>query len=178
MACIKALDKAIQYNCELGAVGLRELYLINFADITAMTISAVSNVIEDITLKTGAKTVPVDMVKNGVKVLEAMKATDVSNGIDQTLTITLYNKSVNGSVIIDALMNGRFMAAVSYMDLNASRHMLGAFCGLEISDIQTDSSANGGFTTITLKTPDDAKGEKRTIVGTGSWTKIVNAKLT
>lgn len=178
MACIKELDRAIQYNCELGAVGIRELYLINFADVTDMTISAVSNVIEDITLKTGAKTVPVDMVKNGVKVLEAMKATDVSNGIDQTLTITLYDKSVNGSVIVDALMNGRFMAAVSYKDLNASRHMLGALCGLEISDIQADSSANGGFTTITLKTPDDAKGEKRTIVGTASWTKIVNAKLT
>lgn len=177
MACIKALDKAIQYNCELGAVGLRELYLINFADITAMTVSA-TNVIEDITLKAGAKTVPVDMVKNGVKVLEAMKATDVSNGIDQTLTITLYDKAVIGSVIIDALMNGRFMAAVSYKDLKASRHMLGALCGLEISDIQADSSANGGFTTITLKTPDDAKGEKRTIVGTASWTTIVNAKLT
>lgn len=176
MACIKALDKAIQYNCELGAVGLRELYLINFADITAMTVSA-TNVIEDITLKTGAKTVPVDMVKNGVKVLEAMKATDVSNGIDQTLTITLYDKAVIGSVIVDALMNGRFMAAVSYKDLKASRHMLGTLCGLEISDIQTDSSANGGFTSITLKTPDDAKGEKRMIVGAASWTKIVNAKL-
>lgn len=177
MACIKALDRAIQYKCELGAVGLKELYLINFADITAMTISA-ANVIDDITLKTGAKTVPVDMVKNGVKVLEAMKATDVSNGIDQTLTITLYDKAVIGSLIVDALMNGRFMAAVSYKDLNASRHMLGTFCGLEISDIQMDSSANGGFTSITLKTPDDAKGEKRTIVGTASWAKIVNAKLT
>lgn len=177
MACIKALDKAIQYNCELGAVGLRELYLINFADITAMTVSA-TNVIDDITLKTGAKTVPVDMVKNGVKVVEAMKATDVSNGIDQTLTITLYDKAVIGSVIVDALMNGRFMAAVMYKDPKASRHMLGTLCGLEISDIQTDSSANGGFTSITLKTPDDAKGEKRTIVGTASWTKIVNAKLT
>lgn len=177
MACIKALDKAIQYNCELGAVGLRELYLINFADITAMTVSD-TNVIEDITLKAGTKTVPVDMVKNGVKVVETMKATDVSNGIDQTLTITLYDKAVIGSVIVDALMNGRFMAAVSYKDLKASRHMLGTLCGLEISDIQTDSSANGGFTSITLKTPDDAKGEKRTIVGTASWTKIVKAKLT
>lgn len=177
MACIKALDKAIQYNCELGAVGLGELYLINFADITAMTVSA-ANIITAITLKAGAKTVPVDMVKNGVKVVEAMKATDVSNGIDQTLTITLYDKAANGTIIIDALMNGRFMAAVSYKDLKASRHMLGALCGLEISDIQTDSSANGGFTTITLKTPDDAKGEKRTLIDTAPWTTIVNAKLT
>lgn len=176
MACIKALDKAIQYNCELGAVGLRELYLINFADITNMTVSA-TNIITAITLKAGAKTVPVDMVKNGVKVVEAMKATDVSNGIDQTLIITLYDKAANGTLIIDALMNGRFMAAVSYKDLKASRNMLGAVCGLEISDIQTDSSANGGFTTITLKTPDDAKGEKRTLIDTAPWTTIVNAKL-
>lgn len=177
MACIKALDKAIQYNCELGAVGLRELYLINFADITAMTVTA-TNIITAITLRAGAKTVPVDTVKNGVKVVEAMKATDVSNGIDQTLTITLYNKSFSGTQIIDALMNGRFMAAVSYKDLNAKQNMLGALCGLEISDIQTDSSANGGFTSITLKTPDDAKGEKRMLIDAAPWTKIVNAKLT
>lgn len=177
MACIKALDKAIQYNCELGAVGLRELYLINFADIASMTVSA-ANTITAINLKSGAKTVPVDMVKNGVKVVEAMKATDVSNGIDQTLTITLYDKASNSTLIIDALMNGRFMAAVSYKDLKASRSMLGALCGLEISDIQTDSSANGGFTSITLKTPDDAKGEKRTLIDTAPWTTIVNAKLT
>lgn len=176
MACIKALDKAIQYNCELGAVGLRELYLINFADITAMTVSA-ANIITAITLRAGAKTVPVDMVKNGVKVVEAMKATDVSNGIDQTLTITLYNKAASSTLILDALMNGRFMAAVSYRDLTASRVMLGTMCGLEVSDIQTDSSANGGFTTITLKTPDDAKGEKRTLLDTPAWTTIVNAKL-
>lgn len=177
MACIKALDKAIQYNCELGAVGLRELYLINFADIASMTVSA-ANIITAINLKSGAKTVPVNMVKNGVKVVEAMKATDVSNGIDQTLTITLYDKAANGTIIIDALMNGRFMAAVSYKDLKASQNMLGTVCGLEISDIQTDSSANGGFTTITLKTPDDAKGEKRTLIDTAPWTTIVNAKLT
>lgn len=177
MACIKKLNYAIQYNCELGAVGLKELYLINFADITDMTVST-ENMITAITLKTGAKTVPVDMVKNGVKVVEAMKATDVSNGIDQTLTITLYDKAIKGTVIIDALMNGRFMAAVSYKDLNANRNMLGALCGLEISDIQTDSSANGGFTSITLKTPDDAKGEKRTLIGSVPWTTIVNAKLT
>lgn len=177
MACIKKLNYAIQYNCELGAVGLGELYLINFADITAMTVSS-ENMITAITLKAGAKTVPVDMVKNGVKVVESMKATDVSNGIDQTLTITLYDKAIKGSVIVDALMNGRFMAAVSYKDLKANRNMLGALCGLEISDIQTDSSANGGFTTITLKTPDDAKGEKRTLIGSEPWVTIVNAKLT
>lgn len=177
MACIKKLNYAIQYNCELGAVGLRELYLINFADITAMTVST-ENTISAITLRTGAKTVPVDMVKNGVKVVESMKATDVSNGIDQTLTITLYDKGPWGTVIMDALMNGRFMAAVSYKDLKAGRNMLGALCGLEISDIQTDSSANGGFTSITLKTPDDAKGEKRTLIGSEPWTTIVNAKLT
>lgn len=177
MACIKAIDKAIAYNCELGAVGLRELYLINFADINTMTVSA-ANIITAITLKKGAKTVPVDIVKNGVKVLEALKATDVSNGLEQTLTIVLYNKAADSTLILDALMNGRFMAAVSYRDLTASRVMLGTVCGLEVSDVSTDSSANGGFTTITLKTPDDAKGEKRTLLDNAAWTTIVNAKLT
>ena len=55
--------------------------------------------------------------------------------------------------------------------------MAGYKCGLEISQADTDSNAAGGFTTITIKTPDDARGENGITITSASWTVIVNAKL-
>lgn len=177
MACIKKLNLAVTYNCEVGATGVAELYLINRADITSATVSA-NNSVSAITLASGAKSVPVDVVKNGVKVLETLKATDVANGLEQSVTLVLYNKLTDSAQILAALLDGSYVAAVRFKDINAARQLIGYFNGLEISDVSTDSSANGGFTTITLKTPDDAKGDKRLTLDNAAWTTIVNAKLT
>lgn len=177
MACIKNLANAITYDCTGGSVGIAELYLINRTSVTALTISA-ENTVTAVTLATGAKTVPVDCIKSGVKVIEALKGSDVANGVDQSLNITLYSKKSDAKAITDAIMNGRFYAAVKYKDLNAIPVMLGVVCGLEVSAMDTDSSANGGFTAITLKTPEDARGERRVGIDSGAWNTIVNAKLT
>ena len=76
-----------------------------------------------------------------------------------------------------ALLSGRFMAAIKLNDINSTPIMAGLKCGLEISQADTDSSANGGFTTITIKTPDDARGENRTTITSAAWTVIVKAKI-
>ena len=62
-------------------------------------------------------------------------------------------------------------------DINATPMLAGFKCGLEISQADTDSNANGGFTTITIKTPDDARGENRATITSAAWTVIVNAKI-
>lgn len=177
MACIKTLDKAITYACQPGSVGIAEMYLINFDDVTSTTVDA-SNVIKAITLKSGAKTVPVDCYKNGAKLTEALKLSDVSAGLDQSVTFTLYDKAaVKYNVIMAALLSGRFMAAIKLNDINASNTMAGFKCGLEISQADTDSSAAGGFTTITIKTPDDARGENKITINTEAWGMIAAAKI-
>lgn len=177
MACIKTLNKAITYDCQPGSVGIAEMYLINFDDVTAATID-VNNTITAITLKTGAKTVPVECYKNGAKFTEALKLSDVSAGLDQSVMFTLYDKStVISNVVMAALLSGRFMAAIKLNDINARPLMAGLKCGLEISQADTDSSAAGGFTTITIKTPDDARGENRFVIDSGAWTTITAAKL-
>lgn len=176
MACIKTLNKAITYDCHAGSVGIAEMYLINFDDVTASTVDG-NNSITAITLKAGAKTVPVECYKNGAKYTEALKLSDVSAGLDQSVMFTLYNKSLtDANSIMAALLSGRFMAAIKLNDINASPIMAGLKCGLEISQADTDSSANGGFTTITIKTPDDARGENRITIGS-AWTTIAAAKL-
>ena len=177
MACIKTLNKAITYACQPGSVGIAEMYLINFDDVTATTVDS-NNSITAITLKSGAKTVPVECYKNGAKFTEALKTSDVSAGLDQSVMFTLYSKNlVDANSIMGALLSGRFMAAIKLNDINASPIMAGLKCGLEISQADTDSSAAGGFTTITIKTPDDARGENRVTITSAAWTTITAAKL-
>lgn len=177
MACIKTLNKAITYDCQPGSVGIAEMYLINFDDVTATTVDA-ANHLKTITLVAGAKTVPVECYKNGAKFTEALKSSDVSAGLDQSVVFTLYNKQVTiAPVILSALLSGRFMAAIKFNDINATPVIAGLKCGLEISQADTDSSAAGGFTTITIKTPDDARGENRITIASAAWTTIAAAKL-
>ena len=177
MACIKTLNKAITYDCQPGGVGIAEMYLINFDDVTSATFDS-NNYITAITLKSGAKTVPVECYKNGAKFTEALKSSDVSAGLDQSVMFTLYNKDgVVVNTTMAALLSGRFMAAIKLNDINASPIMAGLKCGLEISQADTDSSAAGGFTTITIKTPDDARGENRITITSAAWTTITAAKI-
>lgn len=177
MACIKTLNKAITYDCQPGSVGIAEMYLINFADVTSTTLD-VNNSMTAITLRGGAKTVPVECYKNGAKLTEALKLSDVSAGLDQSVMFTLYEKGMPlSNNILAALLSGRFMAAIKLNDINASPVMAGLKCGLEISQADTDSSANGGFTTVTIKTPDDARGENRVTLTTTAWNVITAAKL-
>lgn len=177
MACIKTLNKAITYACQPGSVGIAEMYLINFDDVTATTVDG-NNSITAITLKSRAKTVPVECYKNGAKFTEALKTSDVSAGLDQSVMFTLYSKNLtDANSIMAALLSGRFMAAIKLNDINASPIMAGLKCGLEISQADTDSSAAGGFTTITIKTPDDARGENRITITSAAWTTIAAARL-
>ena len=177
MACIKTLNKAITYDCQPGSVGIAEMYLINFDDVATSTVD-VSNQITALSLKSGAKTIPVEAYKNGAKLTEALKLSDVSAGLDQSIMFTLYDKTTaNANLIMAALLSGRFMAAVKLNDINAAPLLVGYKCGLEISQADTDSSAAGGFTTITIKTPDDARGENRITIASAAWTAIAAAKL-
>lgn len=177
MACIKTLNKAITYACQPGSVGIAEMYLINFDDVTGGTVDG-ANHMTAITLKSGTKTVPVECYKNGAKFTEALKLSDVSAGLDQSVMFTVYNKSVPDiGTIMAALLSGRFMAAIKLNDINSTPIMAGYKCGLEISQADTDSNAAGGFTTITIKTPDDAIGENRITISSAAWTTIAAAKL-
>lgn len=178
MACIKTLNKAIAYACQPGSVGIAEMYLINFDDVTSATVDS-NNCNTAITLKPGAKTIPVECYKNGAKYTEALKLSDVSAGLDQSVMFTLYDKTaMNANHIMAALLSGRFMAAIKFNDINSLSIMAGLKCGLEISQADTDSNAAGGFTTITIKTPDDARGENRVTIDPGAWKTITAAKLT
>lgn len=166
MACLTKLNKAIVFGCAGGAIGLSELLLVNKIDIQSITV--VDNEVTAITLVSGAKAYAVDCYKNGVKIAEAIRSLDAANGMEQTVTVTVYDKSKDGARIVDSLLNGKFVAFGKLKD-GGTIKVAGALAGLEASAADSDTSANGGFATVALKTPDGGRGDAVAVANTTVW---------
>lgn len=162
MACLKKLGVDITYDCsDLGVLGgtgeIDEAIVINSSDIS--TVSETGGV-GTITMLTGKKGYVVNSVNNSVMYQEAIKANDtVPAAEDQSVVIkmlssmdkTAYRGAIRG------LLGGNFR--VTFRTKSGNYYLAGAFCGLEASDLATDSST-GGISTVTLKTPEASTGDQ------------------
>lgn len=157
MGCLSKLNKAILVDCDGGATGIAEMLLINFADIAT---KGVAGGVASITLASGAKAVLVESNKKGVNATEELKQNDnAPTALTQAVTFTLYQGDVNGTLIVNQILNGTFLALVK---TKAGRlRVYGYNYGLGATAISEDLNANGGFTTITLSTPENVIGEAR-----------------
>ena len=162
MACIKKLASDIAYDCaNLAGVGgtgeIDEAIIINSSDISTI---AEGGGVGTITMLTGKKGYVINSVNNSVMYQDAIKVNDiVPPGEDQSVIIKVLR---SGSLtdyrkVIDQLMGGNYRVAVKTK--SGEYFLAGAFCGLEASDLATDSSA-GGISTVTLKTPEGATGDR------------------
>ena len=157
MGCLNKLNKAILVDCDGGATGVAEMLLINFADVSFKSVlSGVANV----DLVSGAKAVLVESNKKGVNATEEIKENDnAPTALTQAVTFTLYQGNGNGSLIVNQILNGTFLALVK---TKAGRiRAYGYNYGLSATAISEDLNANGGFTTITLSTSENVIGETR-----------------
>lgn len=161
MACLKKLDQDIAYDCgiltNIGGTGeIDEAIVINSSDIS--TISEKGGV-GTITMLTGKKGYVVNSVNNSVMYQEAIKANDtVPAAEDQSVVIKIMS-SVDSTAYrsaLTSLLKGNFRVALK--SKSGNYYLAGAFCGLEASDMATDSST-GGITTVTLKTPEASTGD-------------------
>lgn len=175
MACITKLNKAITFGCAGGSVGLSELLLVNKADIENIYIY--NNIVSSISLMSGARAYAVDCYKNGVRMVEAMRTLDGAGGMEQTVTVTIYDKSVDGATIKEALMNGKFVAFGKLKD-GGNIQVAGAIAGLEATAVDSDSSASGGFATVSLTTPEGSRGDLSCVANTVTWNYLQNLKVT
>lgn len=175
MACIK-LNKAITFGCAGGSVGLAGLYLVNKADLASF--AADNDVtVKSITLVSGGKAVPVDCYKNGAKITDALRSLDGAAGMEQTVTITVYDKTPDGMAILESLLSGSFVAFAKLKD-GGNIKVAGLYAGLEAASMDGDTSAAGGFVTVTLKTPDNSRGDRNMIALPDVWTYLETNKLT
>lgn len=173
MGCLSKLNKAILIDCDGGATGIAEMLLINFADIAT---KSVADGIATITLASGAKAVLVESNKKGVNATEEVKQNDnAPTALTQAVTFTLYQGNTNGTLIVNQILNGTFLALVK---TKAGRtRVYGINYGLTLSALTEDMNANGGFTTITLSTPESVIGEMRVSFADASYTTLRNAAI-
>ena len=173
MGCLNKLNKAILVDCDGGATGVAEMLLINFADITT---KSVADGIATIALASGSKAVLVESNKKGVNATEEIKQNDnAPTALTQAVTFTLYQGNANGAQIVNQILNGTFLALVK---TKAGRlRVYGYNYGLNATAISEDLNANGGFTTITLSTPENVIGEARLNFATDTYISLRAAAI-
>lgn len=173
MGCLNKLTKAILVDCDGGATGVAEMLLINFADIATKGVAAG---FATITLASGAKAVLVESNKKGVNATEEIKQNDnAPTALTQAVTFTVYQGDANGTVIVNQILNGTFLALVK---TKAGRiRAYGYNYGLNMSAFTEDLNANGGFTTITLSTSENVIGEARVSFADASYNTLRAAAI-
>lgn len=162
MACIKKLGADITYDCaNLAGVGgtgeIDEAVIINSSDISTISESGGEGTI---TMITGKKGYLINSVNNSVMYQDAIKVNDiVPPGEDQSVIIKVLRSGnlTDYRKVIGQLVGGNYRIALK---TKSGEYLLaGAFCGLEATDLATDSST-GGISTVTLKTPEGATGDR------------------
>ena len=173
MGCLNRLDRAILVDCDGGATGVAEMLLINFADIAS---KSVSGALATITLAASTKAVLVESNKKGVNATEEIKTNDnAPTALTQAVTFTVYQGNADGTRIVNQILNGTFIALVKTK--SGQYRAYGVNYGLTMSAFTEDLNANGGFTTITLSTPENVIGETRLSFADASYNTLRAAAI-
>lgn len=162
MACIKKLGSDITYACEtladVGGTGeIDEAIIINSSDISTISEAGGEGTI---TMLTGKKGYIINSVNNSIMYQDAIKVNDTTPpGEDHSVVLKVLRQGGSAAyrMVINQLLGGNFR--VAFRTKTSNYYLAGAFCGLEASDLATDSST-GGISTVTLKTPEAATGDK------------------
>lgn len=160
MACITKLASAIAYDCESGSTGIESAFIINKADIESYQVEAGTGVVSALTLASGAKAYKIDTVKRSLVVSSSLKINDgAPNAYSHSASIIQTDTYDNGSLIaLNAFTNGSFVIAAKWNN-RAARMIYGLYYGMSATGVENNSHDNGGWTTITLETPENVIGE-------------------
>lgn len=160
MACISKLASAIIYDCDSGATGLESAFIINKADIESYQVSSDTGVVSALNLVKGAKAYRIDTVKRSLVVSSSLKINDgAPNAYSHSASIIQTETAGDGPRnALNAFANGSFVVAAKWNG-RAARMIYGLYYGMSATGIENNSHDNGGWTTITLETPENVIGE-------------------
>lgn len=165
MACIKKISRDITYDCGnlglLGGIGeIDEAVIINSSDIASISAGSGNHNAGTIVMQTGKEGYVINSVNNSVMYQDAIKTNDtVPAAEDQSVVIKMLSSMDKTEYrdTVSSMLGGNFRVALK--SKYGNYYLAGAFCGLEASDLATDSS-NGGISTVTLKTPEASMGDR------------------
>lgn len=178
MACISKLANAIAYDCETGATGLASAIIINKADVAGFDITASTGVVSRLSLVDGATPFKIDTVKRSLVVSSALKVNDgAPNAYTHSASI-VYTGIPNAAYrnMMASLANGSFVIIVKRVG-NLSGDPYGLYYGLSATGVDSSSHDNGGWTTITMATPESVIGEDALTVVQAEYDRLYAAAL-
>lgn len=160
MACITKLASAIAYDCDTGATGLVSAMIINKADIASFAVTPGSLSVDTLVLTSGAKAYKIDTVKRSLVVSDTLKINEgAPNAYTHTANITLTGEnSVAIRNLKTAVTNGYFVILAKKQGDTFAR-AYGLYYGMSATAADSSSHDNGGWTTLTLETPENVIGE-------------------
>lgn len=171
MGCISNITGAITYDCLSGAVGIADLLLINYSDVQSVAINAGE---ATITLVVSARPVRVASIRKGANATEAVRSNEnAPNALEQTVNFTVYKKTKVEADFVNTIINSRLVAVAKMVESGIYR-IFGPNYGLEVSALEESANENGGFTAITLSTPENALGEPRAVITESTWNTLVD----
>lgn len=176
MACISKLASAIAYDCNSGATGLASAIIINKEDIASYGIAG-NVVVQKLTLASGTSAYKVDTVKRSTTVSVALKVNDgAPNAYSQTVTLTIMpDRGWSGyAAMMNALSNGSFVILAKHGVGDMQCAVYGLYYGLSATSIERSSHDNGGWATVTLKTPENVIGEDNLYIDTADYDALYN----
>lgn len=170
MGCISNITGAITYDCLGGAVGIADLLLINYSDIQSISVSAG---VATVALTPTGKTIRVASIRKGANATEAPRINEnAPNAIEQAVNFTVYKKTPAENIFINTILNSRLVAVAKMVETGVYR-IYGCNYGLEITGLEESANENGGFTAITLTTPESVLGEARASVTESTWNTLL-----
>lgn len=145
-------------DCDAGATGIEELLLVNYSEIASKDITGGQ---ATLTLASGGKAILVESNKKGVNASSEARINDnAPAALADSVTFTIYSKGQASADTVNRILNGRFVAVAKMKEKHIYR-VYGLVYGLNMSAYTEEANANGGFTTITLTTPENVIGEQR-----------------
>lgn len=162
MACITKLEDAIAYDCDNGATGLVSALIINKSDIASFTHDTPNTRLTGITLSAGAKAYKIDTVKRSLVLSETLRVNDgAPNAFAHSASLVL-TAAQGGAfrALVTALANGSFVIMARRPGASGI-FVYGLYYGLSAVSSDYSSHDNGGWTTVTLETPENVIGEDK-----------------
>ena len=160
MACISKLATAIAYDCDTGAAGLVSALIINKADIASFTVDSAAGTVTALTLVPGAKAYKIDTVKRSLGMSETLKVNEgAPNAQSHAASLTITSAATSAlRAIRAAITNGSFVILAARPGVEGA-YVYGLYYGLSATATDYSSHDNGGWTTVTLETPENVIGE-------------------
>lgn len=163
MACISKLAGGFAYDCDTGATGIENAFIVNKEDIESFSLStsaAAATIVSSVTLKPGAKAYKIDTPKRTLVVTESLKTNEgAPNALSflASLTITAMNDYTLRTNVLRAMPNGSFVLFTK--EGTGLCRVYGLYYGLSATAYDRTTHDNGSWITVTMETPEQFIGE-------------------